>query len=201
MLLPIEPARQIWFPVDAPRPARSTHIREAAALRQVGCRVEFTFVDASGAPISEKSASRHRNEIEPLIREFSRGRKNHAQHTIAKLKAAQQTPSEQVETLLQSVYRAHGKGEHSKAVLGLFFDTVQTWLKLEGIAKMERLFEQIDLDRVPESLGIVLLATTRLTAEHFQQREAFFTRLTAWFCGRGGRTSNDVDVMLRGLRQ
>lgn len=114
---------------------------------------------------------------------------------------AGESDAEQVDDLLKLTYEALARGVRSRDVADAFLDTFDRWLTRDGVARVDLLFDRVDLDRAPESLGILLLATTRLTREHFARREAFFQRLSGWFIGRSGRTERDVDIMLRGLRE
>lgn len=109
--------------------------------------------------------------------------------------------SEQVDGLLERLYAAQSRGEPSSEALDAFLDTFETWLASEGLAKVDGLFSRVDLDRAPEALGILLLATTRLTRSHFVERDAFLERLASWLVGRNGRTPEDVNKMLEGLRE
>lgn len=214
MLLTNEPVEYLNIPVSLLRPsgpenlARSierrdyvSRVRAIAALRRVGCVVEPRFIDMEGAPVSEEHAIALREEVEPAIRELADGRVEHARRTIAEIDAGRKTDEEQVDDLLEAVYRAHSRGERPRDVLDTFLDTFERWLTPDGVAKVDALFDRIDLDRAPESAGIVLLATTRLTRAHFQRRDAFIGRLKGWLLGRSGRTEMDVETILRGLRE
>lgn len=114
---------------------------------------------------------------------------------------AGKSDTEQVDELLKVAYDATARGVPSRDVLDAVLDTFEDWLKPDRVARVDLLFDRVDLDRAPESLGILLLATTRLTRASFARREAFIQRLRSWFVGRSGRTEQDVDSMLRGLRE
>lgn len=117
------------------------------------------------------------------------------------MKSLAETDAEQVGDLLKRTYEAHEQGGGFKEVLDALLDTFDRWLNVDGIARVDLLFDRVDLDRAPESLGILLLASTRLTRAYFARREAFVQRLTSWLIGRSGRTEQDVERMLRGLRE
>ncbi len=106
-----------------------------------------------------------------------------------------------VDAVLDDVYRAHAQGQPAEDILDTFLGTLECWLTLTGIAEVNLLFDRVDLARAPGSLGLLLLATTRLTREHFARRDAFVNRLRAWLIGRDGRTERAVDDVLRGLRE
>ncbi len=137
--------------------------------------------------------------LEPMVRELARGRAAHARQTIAELEASHKSDAEQVDDLLEALYLGRAKAGRSREVLEAFLDTFERWLNRDGVAKVDMLFERVVLDRAPDSLGILLLATTRLTREHFGRRDTFIERLRGWLVGRAGRTERDVDNMLRGL--
>jgi hypothetical protein len=163
--------------------------------------VEPTFTDDQGARLPEKEELALRAEVESAIRELADGSEAHAQRTIADLEASRRSDPEQVDDLLNVTCEAHARGARSRDVLDAFLDTFERWLTPEGVARVEMLFDRVDLDRAPDSLGVLLLATTRLTRDHFARREAFVERLRRWLIGRAGRTERDVDVLLRGLRE
>ncbi|MRG93539.1 hypothetical protein [Polyangium spumosum] len=195
------PVRHVQFVAKAPKRDFISRARGVAALRGAGFVVELTFVDAHGAPLPEELAALLRERTEPAIRELACGRAAHAQKTIASVESAIREDADQVTDLLDAVYEAHAKGTRARDVLDTFLDTFEGWLTADGAANVDQLFERLDLDRAPESMGILLLATTRLTRAHFMEREPFITRLTRWLVGRAGRTERDVDNMLRGLRE
>jgi len=151
--------------------------------------------------LPEKQELALRDEVEGAIRELVDGRAAHAQRTIAELEASRKSDAEQVDDLLRVAYEAHARGVRSRAVLDALLDTFERWLTPDGVARVDLLFDHVDLDRAPESLGILLLATTRLTRAHFAHREPFVERLRKWLIGRSRRTEQDVDNMLRGLRE
>lgn len=216
MLLTNQPVVQVSVPLsllsspERDEPARSARRRNRdlvhrmsaiAALRHSGCAVEPIFTDDHGVPVPEERMEAPRNAVEPGIRELSQGRIAHARRTIAELTVSQKSDAEQVDALLDAVYQAHARGERSTDVLEPFLDSIEPWLTREGVARVDLLLDRLDLDRAPESLGILLLATTRLTRAHFVRRDAFVERLRRWLVGRAGRTEQDVDRMLRGLRE
>jgi len=176
-------------------------IRAIAALRRVGWVVEPTFTDDEGVPIPEEQARALAAAVEPAVRELSRGRAAHARRTIAELESAQKSDEQQVDDLLDTVYQAQARGERSREVLDAFLDTLERWQNREGAPRIDRLFERVELERAPESLGILLLATTRLTRGHFARREAFIDRLRSFLIGRAGRSERRIDDILRGLRE
>jgi len=208
MQAPNEPVQHVKFKQPSgvghsrPKDRRSyiSRARAAAAWRRAGVVIEPIFVDEKGSPTSEECASALREDVERDIRELSKGREAHARQTIAAIEASDKSDVAQVEDLLESVYRSHAQGERATELLDTFLDTFEGWLTPEGVAKVDMLFERIDLDRVPESMGTLILATTRLTCGHFQKRDAFIERLATWLVGRSGRTEQDVENMLRGLR-
>jgi hypothetical protein len=215
MLFPNEPVEQVQVPrsllPSSPEgePARSARRRQRdfvrrmrgiAALRHAGRVVEPVFTDDRGAPVPEEQAAPLRAIVEPAVRELADGGAAHARRTLAEIEASRKSDAEQVEDLLATVYRAHAQGHPSREVLDTLLDTFERWLTRDGVRKVDRLFEQVDLDRAPEALGLLLLATTRLTRENFARREAFVERLGRWLVGRSGRSQQDVDNILRGLR-
>ncbi|HVK64007.1 MAG TPA: hypothetical protein VM694_06020 [Polyangium sp.] len=193
--------RHVKLVSQAPKREFVSRARGVAALRGAGIVVELECVDRRGAPLPEKVAAMLRERAELAIRELSCGRAAHARQTIASLASAAKDDAGQVTDLLDAVYDAHSKGARSRDMLDTFLDTFEGWLTAEGAAKVDLLFERLDLDRAPESMGILLLATTRLTRAHFTQRDSFLSRLTRWLVGRSGRTERDVETMLRGLRE
>lgn len=171
-----------------------------AALRHAGCIVEPVITDDLGIAISATATSEMLAQVEPAIRELAKGRTAHARRTIEELDVSHKSDSEQVDDLLDVAYQSHARGRRSSDALDVFLDTFERWLTRDGVGKVDMLFDRLDLDRVPESLGILLLATTRLTRAHFTRRDAFLERLGRWLVGRSGRTKQHVDNMLRGLR-
>jgi hypothetical protein len=176
-------------------------MRAIAALRRVGCITEPSFVDDDGTKVPDERASALRAEVEPAICELATGRAAHARRTIEALDASRKSEAEQVDDYLDAIYGAHARGDRSRDVLDGLLDTLERWLTQDGIAKVDRLFDRIELDRAPESAGILLLATTRLTRAHFHRRDAFIERFQRWLVGRAGRTEEDVATILRGLRE
>jgi hypothetical protein len=103
--------------------------------------------------------------------------------------------------LLAALYASREHREPDADALSVFFDTFEGWLTAKGVAKVDLVFDRVDLDRVPPTLGILLLAMTRLTRDSFKRRAPFIERLRTWLIGRDGRTAQDVDNMLQGLRE
>lgn len=215
MLLPNKPIEQVHVrrsllpSSHEGEPARSARRRQRdfvrrmrgiAALRHAGRVVEPVFTDDLGATVPEEQESALRAVVEPAIRELADGGAAHARRTVAEIEASQQSDAEQVNALLAAVYHAHAQGRPSTDVLDEFLDTFERWLTRDGIPKVDLLFTQVELDRAPEPLGLLLLAMTRLTREHFQCRDAFVERLHRWLVGRSGRTQQDVEKILRGLQ-
>jgi hypothetical protein len=176
-------------------------MRAIGALRRAGFAVDPRLQDDEGRDLPERDAATVSALAEDVIRELADGRSAHAKRTIANLEASRKADPEQVDELLNTVYRAHTCGERSRDVLDSFLDTFERWLTPAGIAKVDLLFDRVTLDRAPESLGILLLSTTRLTRGSFARRDAFVERYRAWLVGRSGRTSEDVDALLAGLRE
>jgi hypothetical protein len=206
MLLAEEPVRQIAIPrklvTDGVRDRRLTRRLQAiATLRRAGQIVEPTFTDDQGALVTDEQAEPLRARVEPQVRELARGRAAHARQTIAVVEASRKSGPEQVDDLLDAVYRSHAQGERSKRVLDAFLDTFERWQNPAGVPRIELLFARVDLARAPEATGLLLLATTRLTRTQFVNREAFIERLRGFLVGRGGRTEQQVDGLLRGLRE
>ena len=216
MLFDDEPVTQVNIPrslvVSSPRP-QSTYasrrrdrefvgrVRAIAAMRHAGCMVEPIVTDEQGARLSQEQELPLRGDVEKAVRELFSGREAHAKRTIEGLEAASKSEPEQVDDLLKRAYQRYAQGMPSTDLLDAFLDTYERWLTMEGIARVNLLFDSVDLDRAPESLGILLLATTRLTRAHFARRDSFVERLSHWLIGRAGRTAQDVDAMLRGLRE
>lgn len=210
-----EPIRQINVPrslvvsgpaVKAAGAARqrrefARRIGAFAALRRAGEVIGPTFTDDEGQRLPEEEDRALRDEVEAAIRELAGGRAAHAARTIAELEASRKSDVEQVDDLLKGAYQALAQGVRSRDVLDRFLDTFERWLTRDGVARVNLLFDRVDLGRAPESLGILLLATTRLTRENFVRRKAFVQLLSSWLIGRSGRTEEDVDSMLRGLRE
>jgi hypothetical protein len=174
-------------------------VREIAALHLAGEHVEPVFLAPGGEPVPDEEARALGAELAPAVAALSRGTGAHARALIAEIRASRKTEGEQVDDVLAAVYRGHAAGSDSEDVIDPFLDTFEGWLSPDGVAKVDLLFDRVDLDRAPASLGIVLLATTRLTRTRFAHREAFVERLRAWLVGREGRTAKQVDTMLRGL--
>jgi hypothetical protein len=206
MLLPDEPLQPVKVPASlVERPARHRdlvrHLSAIASLRRAGCRADPAFTDDEGRPLPEDRARALRERIEPEICALAPGRSAHARRTVAELRAAHLDDEGQVKLLLDAVYRAHAHGVPPEEAADAFLDTFERWLTPAGIAKVDLVFDRVDLDRAPGSLGLLLLATTRLTRAHFARREAFLERLAGWLLGRSGRTAEDVEAMLQGLRE
>lgn len=216
MLFDDEPATQIKVPrslvVSSPRP-QSTYllrrrdrelvgrVRAIAAMRRAGCIVEAIVTDEQGARLPQEQELALRDDVEKAVRELSYGRAAHARKAIEVLEASSKSDAEQVDDLLNRAYQAYAQGVRSRDLLDAFLDTFEGWLTTEGVVRVNLLFDRVDLDRAPESLGILLLATTRLTRAHFTRRDSFVERLSHWLIGRSGRTEEDVEAMLRGLRE
>lgn len=205
MLFVDEPLQPVKVPVSSLGTARRrrdlvSRLSGIAALRRAGCMAEPAFVDDRGEPVPEERARVLHDEVAPAIRALAGGRAAHARRTVSELRAARLDDTGQVEELLASVYQAHQRAEPTAQTAGAFLDAFDRWLTPAGVAKVDRLFDRVDLDRVPGSVGVLLLAATRLTRAHFTRREAFLERFAAWLLGRDGRTREDVDAMLQGLR-
>jgi hypothetical protein len=201
MIPPTDSPCVIRFASNANRRQFAERARATAALMMVHSLVILVPVDEHGAPLPEAIASVQQEQINQAIAELSHGRLHHARQTIARLESSSYSISEQVDRLLDTLYAAKTQGGPSTAVLDAFLDTFETWLAPEGIAKVDELFLRVDLNRAPDALGILLLATTRLTRNHFVERDAFLERLAKWLVGRNGRTPEDVNKMLLGLRE
>ncbi len=93
----------------------------------------------------------------------------------------------------------HGESQWNQE--NLFTGWKDVDLTAKGVAKVDLVFDTVDLDRVPPTLGILLLAMTRLARDSFERRAPFIERLRTWLIGRDGRTARDVDDMLRGLQE
>lgn len=191
----------IRFPSNANRRQFAGLVRGAAALMAVNSLVIAVPVDEYGKPLPEPIASVQNVQIQEAIAELSQGRLQHARRTIALLKSSSESISEQVDGLLSALYAAQTRGELSTVALDAFLDTFETWLNPVGVGKVDLLFLRVDLNRAPESLGILLLASTRLTRSHFLERNAFIERLAKWLVGRNARTPEHVNKMLEGLRE
>jgi len=201
MIPPTDSPYPIRFPSNANRRQFAARVHAASALMTVYSLVIPVFVDEHGAMLPEAVAHAQRQEIQRAIVELSQGRLHHARQTIALIEMSSQSIPEQVDTLLHTLYGAQMQGEPSADVLDGFLDTFETWLAPEGVPKVDLLFSRVDLNRAPEALGILLLATTRLTRSHFSERNAFVERLANWLVGRNGRTPEHVEKMLEGLRE
>ncbi len=216
MLFDDEPVTQINIPrslvVSSPRPQPTYasrrrdrefvgRVRAIAAMRHAGCMVEPIVTDEQGTRLPQEQELALREDVEKAVRELFSGRAAHAKRTIDGLEAANKSDVEQVDDLLKGAYQKYAQGVRSRDLLDTLLDTFERWLTVEGVARVDLLFCRVDLDRAPESLGILLLATTRLTRAHFTRRDSFFERLSRWLVGRSGRTAQDVEAMLRGLRE
>lgn len=206
MLLPSAPVQLVTMPTSLmERPGRRRDrvrlVSAIAALRRAGCFSNPAFVDEAGLPLPEEGARALRERLEPDIRALAPGRVAHARRTVAELRAAKLDDAGQVDLLLAAAYRDHACGEPVEETADAFLDTFERWLTPAGIAKVDLTFDRLDLDRAPGSLGLLLLAMTRLTRESFARREAFHERLAGWLLGRAGRSAEDVEAVLRGLRE
>jgi hypothetical protein len=203
MLLADKPFQLVKIPSNPSRRALVSLTRGAAALRDAGFPVELVIgpivVDDKDPPAWAVAL---RKQCEDAIHEFRRRRrKEHARRTLEALSTPGKTDEEEIDTLLESVYRAHEAGEPSEDLLDTFLDTFESFLTPQGVEKADLVFDRVELDRAPDATGILLLATTRLTRAHFKRREPFLARLERWFTGRDGRRPEDVERMLRGLRE
>ena len=206
MLPANEPIRKVDVPADILSAGRRDRglvrpARKIATLRRAGVVAEPRVTDEQGAPVSGERAQALLAAVEEAVRELARGHAAHARRTLAEIEASRKSDAEQVDDLLDAVYGAHARGDRGKDVLDAFLDTFERWQNRDGVPRVDLLFERVDLDRAPDSLGVLLLATTRLTRGHFARRVAFVERLRAWLIGRAGRTERSVDAMLRGLRE
>ena len=218
MLFPDDPPRQIKIPAslllqptaEESRLSRSRRKRDLArcmsgivALRHGGCIVAPVFTDARGIVIQDESATRAlRSEATSAVRELAGGRAAHARKTVAALlDASKKSDADRVFDLLEALYTSRGHRTSDTEALSVFFDTFEGWLTAKGVAKVDLVFDTVDLDRVPPTLGILLLAMTRLARDSFERRAPFIERLRTWLIGRDGRTARDVDDMLRGLQE
>jgi hypothetical protein len=204
MLLVNEPVRQVEVPASSLAIARGDRglawqANKVAALRRFGVVAELRFTDDQGNVVPAEQARALRGGFEAAVRELAVGRLAHVRQTLATIAAANQTAEQQVDGLLATVYEAHGGGQPGDAILDAFLDPYETWQRPEGVARIDLLFDRLALERAPESLGLLLLATTRLTRHHFVRRAAFVERLRAFLVGRGGRTERDVEKILQGL--
>lgn len=93
-----------------------------------------------------------------------------------------------------------GRKSWDRTALDKFADDFGSWLTPGRIPLVDMLFDGVDLDYGHEAIGILMLAMTRLTAEHFSRREAFIKRFTTWLTGRGGRSDRDVARLFEGLK-
>lgn len=217
MLFPESPPRQIKIPAsllqqpaaEEPRLSMSRRKRDFArrmnsivALRHGGSVVAPVFTDAHGIVIlDERATAALLSETESAVRELARGRTAHVRQTVVKLEASRKSDAQQVEDLLAELYANHGHERRGANAMDDFLDTFEGWLNRGGVARVDMLFDRIDLDRAPPPLSILLLAMTRLTRACFTRRDPFLARLSGWLIGRDGRTAQDVDNMLRGLRE
>lgn len=202
MILASSPARQVRLPAAIfGRRARVHRLSGIAALREAGFVIEPVVTADDGVMVSADRATALLPEVEAEIGELSSGRREHARRTIASLRAARLDDGGQARDLMERVYAAHDRGAPAPAIGDIFLDTLETWLMPSGIAKVDLVFDHLDLDRVPGSIGVLLLASTRLTRAAFARRDAFVDRFARWLLGRDGRTSEDVEAMLRGLRE
>jgi hypothetical protein len=206
MLPANEPVRKVDVPANILSAVRRDRglvqpARKIATLRRAGVVVEPRVTDEQGAPVSGERAQALLAVVEQAVRELARGHAAHARRTIAEIQASCKSDAEEVDDLLETVYRAHARGDRGRDVLNAFLDTFERWQNRDGVPKVDLLFERVDLHQAPDSLGVLLLATTRLTRGHFACRAGFVERLRAWLIGRAGRTERGVDALLRGLRE
>jgi hypothetical protein len=198
MLPANEPVRKVDVPAKILSAGRRDRglvrpARGLATLRRAGVLAEPRVTDEQGAPVFVEQALLE--TIEEAVRELAPGRAAHARRTLAEVEAARKSHAEQVDDLLEMVYQAQARGDQGRDVLDAFLDRFERWQNRDGVPKVDLLFDRVVLDRAPESLGILLLATTRLTREHFARRAAFVERLRVWLIGRAGRTEQRVDAM------
>lgn len=199
MLIRDEAALEVLVREPQPgRPARrlSREVRKISTLRRLGFRAEPKF-ETKATPEEEEA---RRAMVERAVRAFRQGHSAHARQTAAEAAASLSTDTEQVDALLASAYRWHREGKPGKEILRAFLDTFELWLTEAGKAKVDLVFDGVDLERLPPSLGLLLLASTRLTRDHFTRREAYCERLRRALIGKDGRNERQVEAMLRGLR-
>lgn len=218
MLFPESTPRQVKIPAsllqqpaaEEPSLTRSLRKRDLTrrmsgivALRHGGCVVAPVFTDARGSVIQDESTMiALRSEATSAIRELAGGRAAHARRTLAALlDASGKSDADRVLELLAALYANREHRTPDADALSIFFDTFEGWLTAKGVAKVDLVFDSVDLDRVPPTLGVLLLAMTRLTRDSFHRRAPFIERLRTWLIGRDGRTAQDVDNMLGGLRE
>lgn len=182
------------------RRRRARDLRGVAALRALGVQVAPEVVDAAGAPVTDAQASAVVAEVEADLRALSSGPAAHAQETVSSVAAEARRDDDEVSRTLDEVYRRHDDGRPAEEVLRAFHERVKPWLSSLGVRRVDHLFDVIDLARAPESLGVLLLAITRLTRQHFARRNDFVVRFASFLTGRGGRTAAQVEAVLRGLR-
>lgn len=178
----------------------SRHLRSIVALRALGVQAVPEIVDASGATVADAQLLADLAEVEAALHALSSGPAAHARQTLDHVAAESRGDDDEVSRALDEAYRGHADGHAAEEVLDAFLDHVQPWLTPRGVPRIDRLFETLDLARAPESLGVLLLAITRLTRQHFSRRGDFVDRFAAFLMGRGGRTAAQVEAMLRGLR-
>lgn len=176
------------------------HLRSIVALRALGVQAVPEIVDASGAPIADAQSPADIADVEASLRALAAGPSAHARQTIDRVAAESRGDDDEVSRALDEVYRGHVDGRAAEEVLDAFLDHVHPWLTPRGVPRIDRLFETLDLARAPESLGVLLLAITRLTRQHFSRRGDFVDRFAAFLTGRGGRSAAQVEAVLRGLR-
>lgn len=103
-----------------------------------------------------------------------------------------------VAALLEDTYRGHAAGTPNVDTINNFLDVFATWLTPDKVKMVDTVFDQIDLVRVPGSLCLLLLSSTRLTRDHFARRESFIERVKVWLRSNG-RNEQQVDSIMRGL--
>ncbi len=103
-----------------------------------------------------------------------------------------------VAALLEDAYASRAAGNQNADTNDRFLDVFTTWLTPDKVELVDMVFDQIDLDRVPESLGLLLLTVTRLTREHFARRDHFIKRVETML-RNNGRNERQVDSVMRGL--
>ncbi len=135
------------------------------------------------------------------MRALREGVSRHARATIEQARQEAERDAQEASRLLDEAYRSHERGAEDEDVLEAFLDGLESWLTPRGARRVDVVFDRIELDRAPESLGLLLLATTRRTRHHFSHRAPFIERLAVFLIGRAGRTLTQVEAMLQGLRE
>lgn len=107
---------------------------------------------------------------------------------------------EVVRNLLGVIYQITQRGDDRAEIGDQFLRLFDTWLARDGVGRVDLLFDQLDLDRVPASLGVLALVVTRAHRDDFARREAFVAKLRGRLEGiDDGRTVEQVDRILEGL--